>query len=93
MGVAHADLVSLLIRATPEIREPVLANFARHDNHLSLGEHRRLYQWCMLERAILNAAFCAAQIMGLPDLTTKFNLSRAVEIAARRALYFYRELV
>jgi len=92
LGVAHADLVSILATATSEMRELALATLAEHDNHLSLDEHRRLYQWCALERALLNAAFCAAQLTGLPHLTTKYDLARAVEGAARRALYFCKEL-
>jgi hypothetical protein len=92
LGMAHADLVSLVGGRAPEVRQQALAVFSRQDNRLSLDEHRRLYQWCRLERALLNAAFCAAQLMGLPASTTRLDLSRVVERATGHVLRVYQEL-
>ena len=92
LGMPHADLASLIGGRKPEIEQQALACFSRQDAQLSLDENRRLYQWCNLERGLLNAAFCAAQSMGCPALTTRISLARLVENGAQRVLRMYREL-
>jgi len=92
LGVPHADLASLLGGRDPEVEQRALAIFFEQDDQLSLDEHRRLYQWCKLERGLLNAAFCAAQFMGHPTLATELSLPRVVDNAARRVLRMVQEL-
>lgn len=93
LGMPHADLASLLGGRKPEIEQQALSLFLRQDTNLPLNENRRLYQWCNLERGLLNAAFCAAQSMARPALTTRISLARLVENGAQRVLRMYRELV
>lgn len=62
-GRSHADLASLLKRAGPEIELQALMAFSQQDTSLSLDEHRQLYEWCQLERGLLDAAFLARQQM------------------------------
>jgi hypothetical protein len=93
LGMPHADLASLLGGRKPEIEQQALSFFFRQDTSLPPNENRRLYQWCNLERGLLNAAFCAAQSMGRPDVSTKLDVARVIENGARRVLRMYRELV
>jgi len=94
LGMAHADLASLLKGSLceSEIAQRALLVFSEQDRQLSLDEHRRLYQWCLLERALLDATFCAAQVMAFPNLTTQFNLSEFVEYSMQQVFRLYQEL-
>ncbi len=92
LGMAHADLASLLKRATPEIEQQALAIFCERDKGLSLNEHRRLYEWCQLERGLLDAAFLAAQWMESSAPSTGFDISNYIEDSLRRVLRAYQEL-
>jgi len=90
-GAAHADLASLLKLATPEIENQVLAIFTQEDKRLSAVQHKRLYQWCRLERGLLDAAFFAVQLME-PSISIP-NIHRKIEAPARRVLDACRQLV
>jgi aminoglycoside/choline kinase family phosphotransferase len=63
-GKPHADLAALLKRQPPETEEAALLKYSRQDRRLSAREHRKLYEWCQLERGLLDAAFLARQQMG-----------------------------
>ncbi len=63
LGRPHADLATLLQGKDPDIEQQALVRYAEQDDRLSLDEHRRLYEWCQLERGLLNAAFLARQQM------------------------------
>jgi thiamine kinase-like enzyme len=91
-GIAHADLASLLKKATPAVHEYALAIFFEHCDGLSPDEHRRLYEWCQLERGLTDAAFLAVQYMKRPPVG-KHNLPKLVERSLQRLLRAYRELV
>jgi len=91
LGMAHVDLASL-VKGRVSVEQQALAVFSGQDRRLSPGEHKRLYQWCLLERGILDGAFCAAQLMALPNLPTSFSLSRFIEHSMRQVLSIYQEL-
>ena len=91
VGVPHADLVSLMKGARPDVEERALRIFADHDRGLGLAEHRRLYDWCKLERGLLDGAFMAAQFLRLPP-TTGFNFSGHIEASMRRVLIALQQL-
>jgi thiamine kinase-like enzyme len=63
LGRPHADLATLLQRKDPDTERQALVRYAEQDEHLSLDEHKHLYEWCQLERGLLNAAFLASQQM------------------------------
>lgn len=92
LGIAHADLASLLKGATPEVENRALSAFSYDSGKLSPGEHRRIYLWCKLERGFLDAAFLALQCMD-SSVETKFNMAKTIDDALRRGLRAYRELV
>jgi hypothetical protein len=92
LGIAHADLATLLKGAAPEVEDRALRTFSDNPGKLSPGEHRRLYSWCKLERSLLDAAFLAVQCMEA-SVEAKFNMANAVDNALRRGLQAYRELV
>jgi thiamine kinase-like enzyme len=62
-GRPHADLASLLKRVDPDTEHQALAAYAERAKSLPFTGHRRLYEWCQLERGLLDAAFLASQQM------------------------------
>ena len=91
MGDAHADLASLLKHASPGDEERVLGMYAAHDRQLTAEEHRRRYEWCKLERAMLDAAFLAVQSLMCPH-KAGIDLHNHVGLAARNAMRACRSL-
>jgi len=65
-GIGHplSDLVSLYRTAKAETYKPVLECY--YENKLSRNYHCSIaiYEWCRLERGLINASFMAAQHMG-----------------------------
>ena len=91
MGIAHMDLVSVLLGSNPEIEQQALKRFWEQDNSLSFNEHKRLYQWCQLERGLLNGAFLAKQQM---ESRSKIAwVPGEIKASMQRVLYAYQELV
>lgn len=92
IGTLRADLASLLKGTLPEIEKDALTVYSKLNNHHhSVDEKKRLYQWCKLERGLLDASFCAVQVMKRP-IKTRFNLTGFIERSMRRALDAYCEL-
>lgn len=91
VGLPHADLASLLKRASPDTERRALEVFAQTNRALSLAEHLRLYEWCRLERGLLDAAFLAVQRMESP-VQPQMDMSAHVRSALERVLSAYHEL-
>jgi hypothetical protein len=91
IGVPHSDLASLLKPTSAEIEECGLRIFSRQDNGLSFDENNRLYQWCKLERGLLDAAFLAAHYLK-SSTTTRLDLPAFITQSSKRALAAYRAL-
>lgn len=92
LGNPHADLVSLVSSSQLEVEHQALAIFAKQNPQLSLSEHKRLYQWCKLERGLLDAAFMTVQQMQ-SSYQSKFLLSSEfIENAMEKILNAYLEL-
>lgn len=83
-GVPHADLAALLKRTTPEIEQQALVRYSERDRTLSPTEHRRMYEWCQLERGILDAAYLAKQHLDAP--THSSSIPAYIERSLRRVL-------
>lgn len=91
-GDNHADLASLLQLVSPDLEEEALKIFSQKNKSLSWKNHKRLYEWCQLERGLLNAAFCAKQFIQSQNGITKLNLPRFIEISLYRAMRAYKNL-
>ncbi len=97
LGMPHADLVSLLKFSLPRTERKAIRIFAHANPRLSLAEHNRLYQWCRLERGLLDASFLAAQAVSVSDeqaetAETQMDFPHHVRSALKRVLSAYRLL-
>src|SRR5574337_337797 len=90
-GIPHADLASALKRASPDAERMGLEIFFTQVDTLSLGEHKSLYEWCQLERGIMDATYLAAQQMEAPRKVGW--VSCYIRSSAARALRAVQELV
>jgi hypothetical protein len=63
LGLPHQDLAALLKQTPPLLEERAIAAYAERDGSRTAEEHRELYRWCKLERALLDASFLAIQAM------------------------------
>ncbi len=90
-GYPHADLVSLLKFAPPDIEWRALKAYSQVDRQLSFDGHRRLYNWCKLERGLLDASFMASQAIGA-DSQPRIDLSGYVRFSLKAALRAYSKL-
>ncbi len=61
IGLPHTDLATLLNRAPVSVEQDALAVYAAQNTAVSLAQHRRLYEWCQLERGLMDIAFLARQ--------------------------------
>ena len=52
-GPPHHDLVALLAAAPHHVVDEALHIYARHDVSLTLAEHRRMYEWHMIQDLLL----------------------------------------
>lgn len=82
IGLPHADLASLLARASNSIEKEALRIYAGFYGHISMSEHRYLYQACKLMRHLLDAAFLWAQQQKNGD---KGRFNRIIAVSLDRA--------
>ena len=61
VGRPHADLASLMAQESPELEQQGLERYSKLVPSHSLEEHIRLYEWCRLQRGILDASFLIKQ--------------------------------
>lgn len=92
-GSPFADLVSLNKGSLPEIEEKSFQAFAstRGIPDVDLREHWRRYQWCILERSLIDASFLSAQFLGAPR-KARVHLPDAIVSALRRLRASYQNL-
>jgi hypothetical protein len=90
VGVPHADLAALLKRADPKIEQRALARYVEHDRTLSPDQHRQVYEWCQLERGLLDAAYLAKQYLDAP--VTTGSIPRYIERSLQRSFHAIRYL-
>jgi hypothetical protein len=89
-GLPHADLASLLKGQKPEIEEMALRVYAAMDNSLDYEGHMIDYDWCQLERGLLDAGFLAKHHLNSPE---KIDWIPAyISGTMRRVIYNYRNL-
>jgi hypothetical protein len=90
-GVPHADLASLLKNQSKELVQMALSIYAERNPEISYEEHKRFYDWCQLERGLLDASFLATQIME-SSTRTSLNVPQHIERSLIRVLQTYQEL-
>lgn len=71
LGIAYTDLVSLFRRSDPATNAKILAIYSENKGRHVLSEAARQYEWCRLERGILDAAYIAAQYMGSSEFAER----------------------
>jgi len=94
LGIELSDLVSLFRRSSPEVYARALANYSAGCEKYSPDMAARLYEWCRLERGILDAAYIAAQHMGSAELVERRQdwAPRFVDKSLYNVLGAYRNL-
>jgi aminoglycoside phosphotransferase (APT) family kinase protein len=90
-GVPHADLAALLKRTPPEIEQQALARYAQHDPRFSPDEHRQQYEWCQLERGLMDAGYLAKQVLDASQ-TVSSSMPAYIERSLQRTLQAYHAL-
>jgi hypothetical protein len=91
IGIPHADLATLLKAVPSDIEQQAVKLYADIEDQLPLYEHQRLYQFCKLERGLVDAGLIAAQKMYSTAKAT-FNLEYFIEHGLRRAFDAFQEL-
>jgi serine/threonine protein kinase len=91
-GLRHADLASLLKATPPKIENIALKTYIEQNSDFSPIEHKQIYNWCKLERGLLDGSFIAAQYVGAPRVMTEMNMVAFVKDAMYRTLVAYNEL-
>jgi aminoglycoside phosphotransferase (APT) family kinase protein len=92
-GMPHADMASLLKRAPPEVEQQALLLFSDQNRRLSPSQHKTLYEWCQLERGLIDASFMIAQGMMQSSAEKSSRFYRYTERSLERVLRAYNELV
>lgn len=77
IGLVYADLASLLKRTPSALEQQALELYAQQNRTLTVAEHRRRYEWCQLQRGLLDIGFVAVQQMETSH-DTRVNLSKYV---------------
>jgi len=90
IGLPHADLASLLKRANPELEQKAFAAYSQQDRRLSGHEHHRWYEWCQLERGLLDAGYLAKQYLDTDQPAQK--IPHYIEKSLQRALRAFKTL-
>ncbi len=63
LGPAHIDFASLTKGAPAEVRQRVVAEYSSINTQISPSMHVKTYQWCLLQDAIRDAGYVAAQAL------------------------------
>lgn len=91
IGIAHCDLVSLLKRASPETEQQGLRLYSENSGARTLVQDRYIYEWCKLQRGLLDAAFLAKQVLD-SDRPPKRPLEEHIDRALGRTIESYKAL-
>lgn len=99
VGSPLADLASLLKGAPGEVEARAVREFipANKQSNLSLApgltsqQYQRMYQWCKLERGMLDASFLAIQHLSTRN-QPQFSLPNAISHALQRVWDSYKQL-
>jgi hypothetical protein len=90
-GAPHSDLVSLMKGYPAATEQEALRQFAQQNPQTPAREHNCIYQWCKIERGLLDAGFLAKQAIHNTH-ETNFSLHSAVSGSINRALSAYQAL-
>lgn len=96
LGVPYADLVSLFRRVDARTHARLLDIYLGNTKPDQLDRQRRLYQWCRLERGMNDAAYMAAQHMGISGAgqsTLDASTQEFIEKSLGNMLSAYKSLI
>lgn len=71
VGMPFADIVSLFRRVDADTGAKIVAIYRENSRNQTFGDPLRLYEWCRLERAMVDAAYIASQYMGSLELEAR----------------------
>ena len=91
IGLPQADLAALLKGVSPDVERRALEAHIQSDGRLPAEVHVRRYQWCKLQRGLLDAAFLSALELARPNPAGS-RWASVIEKAASRALQAFGEL-
>jgi hypothetical protein len=94
-GLVFSDAVSLFRRADAATNKKVLATYLKNSAETAFDDPASLYEWCRLERGMLDAAYIAAQHMGSSELEQRRKgwAPQFVEHSLKTMLSAYQKLV
>jgi hypothetical protein len=87
----HFDLASLTKGRSRALQEQAVALFAASDTSLSLGDHRALSLWALLDLRLLDASYVVAQHYGAPG-ASRMDLNRYLHISVSEILKILDQL-
>jgi thiamine kinase-like enzyme len=90
IGLAHFDLATLLQTSAPSVEQQALKIYQKNNSHLELKEHCRLYEFCKMERGLINAAYVIALNMEAPGKIR--HTPGIIKRSMRNVLTAYNEL-
>ena len=76
----HFDLASLTKGRSQALKEQAVGLFGASDTSLSLGDHRALSLWALIDLRLLDASYVVAQQYGAPG-ASRMDLSRYLHIS------------
>lgn len=90
VGFPQADLAALVKRSSPELEQRALFRYCEEQPALTVKEHRQLFEWCQLERGILDAGFLAKQ--QVDSTGPSDSVDRYISRSLQRAWQAYQTL-
>ncbi len=81
----HFDLASLTKGRSQALKKQAVELFAASDTSLSLGDHRALSSWALLDLRLLDASYVVAQHYGAPG-AARMDLDRYLHISVSEIL-------
>ena len=91
LGLPHTDLASLLQGVSPRLEQQALDIYSKANQQLPFDVHNRLFQWCKMERGLINASYIMALNMESP--IKKRLLPGHIKNALRNIIKGYESLV
>lgn len=81
----HFDLASLTKGRSQTLKEQAVGLFGTSDTSLSLGDHRALSLWALIDLRLLDASYVVAQHYGAPG-ASRMDLNRYLHISVSEIL-------
>jgi hypothetical protein len=83
--IPHFDLAALTKARSRALTEQAIEQFSASDTSLSLGDHRALYLWALLDLRLLDASYVVAQHFGAPG-AARMDIDRYLHVSVTEIL-------